>query len=367
MKKKSLTVICHNLNCGGTEKVLTNIIYYYSNKNIETTIITLGPAQIFPSLKISKKTKIIELNKNYSNNIFLKISNIFNWIYFINKYIRKNRESIFLSFLTTPTILTIISSINLKIDHYGSERANPKYIKLPLHWRFLRFITYRKMNGLIVQTEEIKKQFLSYLPKRKIKVIQNSVEKVKKLDEVQKTNKKKLKVLFIGRLEYQKGIDIVLDTIKEIYNSKKKDNYIFEIVGNGSLYKFVESSIRENNLSDFVTFIKGSKKPIKFIRSSDIVLHPSRYEGISNVVLEAMSYGKCVISTYQSSSEIISNNKDGILIRKITASEIIQCLESISNNQFLLKKISLNAFNKIQKNYSEEKIFELWNKTLNIF
>ena len=81
-------------------------------------------------------------------------------------------------------------------------------------------------------------------------------------------------------------------------------------------YINVESSIRENNLSDFVTFIKGSKL-IKFIRSSDIVLHPSRYEGISNVVLEAMSYGKCVISTYQSSSEIISNNKDGILIRKL--------------------------------------------------
>ena len=52
-------------------------------------------------------------------------------------------------------------------------------------------------------------------------------------------------------------------------------------------------------------------------------MHPSRYEGMSNVVLEAMSYGKCVISTYQSSSEIITNNKDGILIKSLSSFEII--------------------------------------------
>ena len=45
MNKKSLTVICHNLLCGGTEKVLTNILYYYSKKNIETTITTIKELQ----------------------------------------------------------------------------------------------------------------------------------------------------------------------------------------------------------------------------------------------------------------------------------------------------------------------------------
>ena len=120
-------------------------------------------------------------------------------------------------------------------------------------------------------------------------------------------------------------------------------------------------------MTKYVKFTKGSNNPNKFIRNSHIILHPSRYEGMSNVVLEAMSYGKCVISTQQSSSEIIKNNKDGILMRNISVSEIIKCLDKLSLNRALLKDISLSASKKIKNNYSEEKIFRLWSKELKLY
>jgi len=366
MNKKSLTVICHNLDCGGTEKVLTNIVYYYSKRNIETTIITLGPAKIFSALRISKKTKIIELPKIFSNNIFLKIGNVFTWIFEINKYIKKNKDSIYLTFLTTPNILTVLSSFNMRIKHYGSERINPKYLNLSLHWKLLRFLTYSKMTSLIVQTEEIKKNFLNYMPERKLNVIPNSVKNIINQKQIRKIYTKKLKVLFIGRLEYQKGIDITLDSIIKIFNSKNKDKFSFEIVGNGSLAKFVEYTIKKNKLDSYLKFTKGTKNPTKFIKNSHIILHPSRYEGMSNVVLEAMSYGKCVISTNQASSEIIKSNQDGILMKRVSSLEIINCLEKISMNRFLLKEIGIRAINKINKNYSDEKIFKLWNNVLKL-
>jgi glycosyltransferase involved in cell wall biosynthesis len=366
MIKKSITVICHSLGCGGTEKVLTNIVYYYSKKNIETTIITLGSVKLFSGLKLSKKTKIIELKAKYSNNVFIKITNILNWIFSLNKYIRKNKNSIYLSFLPIPNILTVISSMNINITHYGSERNNPNFTKPPKHWKFLRFITYRKMNGLIVQTKEIKKYFLNYLPENKIHIIPNSVMKIIYNNNLEEFNAKKLKVLFIGRLEYQKGVDIIIDAIIKIFNSKNKDKFTFEIVGNGSLAQLVEYNIKKNNLTKYVKFTKGSDNPNKYIKESHIILHPSRYEGMANVVLEAMSYGKCVISTKQSSSEIIKNNKDGILMKSISISEIISCLETLSINRKLLKDISSNAIKKINQNYSEEKIFKLWSKILKI-
>ena len=366
MIKKSITVICHSLGCGGTEKVLTNIVYYYSKKNIETTIITLGSVKLFSGLKLSKKTKIIELKAKYSNNIFIKITNILNWIFSINKYIRKNKNSIYLSFLPIPNILTVISSMNINITHYGSERNNPNFTNPPNHWKILRFITYRKMNGLIVQTKEIKKYFINYLPETKIHVIPNSVKKIINQNNLEEFNAKKLKVLFIGRLEYQKGVDVILDAIIRIFNSKNKDKFTFEIVGNGSLAQLVEYNIKKNNLTKYVKFTKGTDNPNKFIKESHIILHPSRYEGMANVVLEAMSYGKCVISTKQSSSEIIKNNKDGMLMKRISISEIIRCLEKLSLNRILLKDISSNAIKKIKQNYSEEKIFKLWSKVLKI-
>ncbi len=364
--KKLLTIICHNLYCGGTEKVITNLINYYSSIGIETTIITLGPAKLFSSFKLSKKTNIIELRNVSSKNIFKKLFNILDSIFTINKYMKDNKESIYLSFLTTPNILTVLSSFNRRINHYGSERNNPKYINLSIHWKLLRFITYPKMNYLIVQTKEIKKYFSTFVPKRKIRIIPNSIKKYMDHNKIKIKNSKKLRILFIGRLEYQKGIDVLLDSIIKIFNSECKDRFIFEIVGDGTFSELVEDTIKKYNLERYLKFTKGTDKPYKFIKNCNIVLHPSRYEGMSNVVLEAMACGKCVISTYQSSSEIITNNKNGILMKSVSAIEIINCLEKVSMNKVLLKDIGLNAINTINNNYSEEKIFSFWSKTLKI-
>ena len=195
--KKSLTVICHNLVCGGTEKVITNLVYYYSKQDIKTTIITFGPANIFSGFKISKKTRIIELPKCSSNNFLKRISNIIILIFKINKYIKNNNDSVYLSFLSIPTILTIISSLNSNINHYGSERINPKYTYLPFHWKLLRFLTYRKMNALIIQTKEIKNEFLNYMPKNKLVIIPNSINKIIEKNELKKITSRKIKILFI--------------------------------------------------------------------------------------------------------------------------------------------------------------------------
>ena len=75
-----------NLECGGSEKVITNLAYYYSKKNIKTSIITLGSANLFHGIKVSQNTEIIELEKKYSNYTFRTIRNCIFWIAEINKY-----------------------------------------------------------------------------------------------------------------------------------------------------------------------------------------------------------------------------------------------------------------------------------------
>lgn len=365
-KYKKITFICMNLGCGGTEKVVTNLAYYYSKKNISTSIITLEAADTFSGFKISKKTELIEFKKKYSSFIFSRFFNIIYLIYKLNKYMKKNKNSIYISFLTIPNIITIFASLNLKVITFGSERIDPKFAELSLVWRILRFIFYRKLKSLIVQTEEIKNNCKYFIPEKKIIIIPNSINRRDVKGPSKFLNQKKLRILFIGRIEYQKGIDILLDAIIEISKDKNKERYSFEIIGDGSLSYLVKESIKKNNLKGILKYRSKSHLPLIQIRRTNIVIHPSRYEGMSNVVLEAMSYGKCVISTYQASSEIITNNKDGILMKNISANEIINCLEKVSTNKVLLKDIGLNAIATIKNNYSEERIFKLWNKTFKL-
>ena len=62
-KYKPITFICMNLDCGGTEKTITNLAFYYSEINVSTSIITLGSAKLFSGFQVSTKTEIIELKK----------------------------------------------------------------------------------------------------------------------------------------------------------------------------------------------------------------------------------------------------------------------------------------------------------------
>jgi len=365
-KNKSITFICMNLECGGTEKVITNLAYYYSKKNISTTIITLGPANLFSGFKVSSKTEIIELKKKTSKYIFKRFEDCIYWIAEINKYIKRNKNSTYISFLTIPNILTILASINMKSLHYGSERVDPIYAEISLFWKGLRLIFYRKLKCLIVQTEEIKNNCKHFIPERRIKIIPNSINInfIKPQSNIIKNEK--LKVLFIGRIEYQKGIDIFLDAIIKISKQNKRKLYDFEIIGDGSFSHLVQEKIRVNNLKGLLKYRTKSDSPLKHIKKSNIVMHPSRYEGMSNVVLEAMSQGKCVISTFQASSGIITNNKDGILIKSLSSHEIINSLEKLSSNRELINDIGLNAINTITNKYSEKRIFNLWSKTLKL-
>jgi len=366
MKYKSITFICMNLECGGTERVITNLAYYYSKKNISTSIITLGSANLFNGFKVSRETEIIELQKNYSNYIFKRFGNYIYWISEINKYMKRNKNSIYISFLTIPNILTILASINIKILHYGSERVDPLYAEISLFWKLLRLIFYRNLKCLIVQTEKIKNNCKHFISERRIKIIPNSINVNIIKSKSSNTKNEKLKVLFIGRIEYQKGIDIFLDAIIKISKENKRNLYDFEIIGDGSLSDFVKETIRDNNLQGLLKYRSKSASPFEHIRKSNIVVHPSRYEGMSNVVLEAMALGKCVISTYQSSSEIITNKKDGLLLSELSSDEIIKNLDILYRNKRLLKVISTEAFNKIEKKYCSKKILNKWDELVMI-
>ena len=147
---KSLTIIGENLGCGGTEKVIIKLIKYYEKKGYETNIVLLSKAKVFKRFSIPNTTRIKELNRFNSKNFIFRILNILWLIIQLRKYIYLNKESKYISFLTIPIVLTIISSLNLDIQHVASERINPKKVNLSIHWKLARFMLYRNLSKLVV-------------------------------------------------------------------------------------------------------------------------------------------------------------------------------------------------------------------------
>lgn len=195
-------------------------------------------------------------------------------------------------------------------------------------------------------------------------VDKNDVKEVIKKYKIP-SNKKVLG--FIGRLDDQKGI---IPFIKELSKHKEKfyDSVIL-LVGNGSQESEVKTLIEELNLEELF-ILTGFQENIKcFYPIIDVFFLPSLYEGLPMVLLEAMAFKKTVISMDVGSiSEVVVNDKTGVLIEKGNYEKFVNELIGLKDNEILKSRLCLQGFNYINKNYNinnyEESITNLYEQLI---
>lgn len=101
-------------------------------------------------------------------------------------------------------------------------------------------------------------------------------------------------VAVVGRLERQKGLDLLLSAW-----ARRNDlsDWKLAIVGEGSERAALERLAVQCGIADRVTWCGWQSQPWEYLREVPLVLVPSRWEGMANVMLEAMAAGKVVLAT----------------------------------------------------------------------
>jgi glycosyltransferase involved in cell wall biosynthesis len=116
------------------------------------------------------------------------------------------------------------------------------------------------------------------------------------------------------------------------------------IIGKGKLKNYLQDFVLNNNLSDHVKLLGYNKNPYNFIKTADIFILSSKFEGLPNVLLEAQFLKKYIISTDcpTGPKEILLNGKAGDLFPVgdyVKLSKII--LNYNYQSQKIKKKINL--------------------------
>jgi glycosyltransferase involved in cell wall biosynthesis len=110
---------------------------------------------------------------------------------------------------------------------------------------------------------------------------------------------KPVQMLFVGRLVYYKGCDILIEAFKKV------DNAELTIIGEGELKKVIEEKVRQYNMTEKVHLIGKVKEEeiCKAYEDCDVLVLPSteKSEAFGLVQIEAMTFGKPVINTNLSS------------------------------------------------------------------
>jgi len=153
-----------------------------------------------------------------------------------------------------------------------------------------------------------------------------------------KKDKGKLKLLFVGRLEERKGLLFLINSLA-IYKKKFKEKFILNIVGKGDNRKYKEV-VKKLILEEEIIF-KGylsDEELNNYYRNSDIFIIPSQMEGFGLTILEAIQFGIPIIGTNRGAiPEILKDYNRGFLVDygdcKCMANTINSVYVEIKNNK----------------------------------
>ena len=166
---------------------------------------------------------------------------------------------------------------------------------------------------------------------------------------------KKLKLIIIGRLEYQKRIDLAIDALNEA-----KIDFSLDIYGNGSQLLNLKKNIN-NSISKKIKFLGNleNKKLIKTMKNYDILISTSEIEGTPKVILEAMASGLIILARKcRGNSDLINNEKNGYLFDdKKSFLRILEDFRKIPSKE--IENMLINNYTRICEKHCFEKFAEL--------
>jgi len=166
-------------------------------------------------------------------------------------------------------------------------------------------------------------------PEDKIYLFGYFVEKI----ELNKNNFKqynncannKFRLLFIGQLIKRKGIDILLDALSEL----KESNWFLDIIGDGKERKNIENLSQILNLSKRAIFhgVQNNMETIELLKTVDLLVLPSRFDGWGAVVNEALMCGTPVVcSNACGAADLIKDSFRGEIFKTGSTSDLRRIL-----------------------------------------
>jgi len=313
------------------EKFNTKVIVYYGNQ-VDQRMLDLLPD--------NSDKRIVFLRGSH----FRKLIQIF-------KLFRQSDDTVCISYLaTTNTINAIIGKITgVKIRIGGIRNSRFNWLKIIIQRHLHNYwLTCSIFNNHYGYEELISQGF----KKEKGLVVFNCIDVPKKIKKEQNLNQ--INLLTVGRFVEQKDYITSLQSILELI--KNGIDIKYTIVGQGHLEADLKEYVVKYDLVKHVEFIINPPNVNDYYKQADIYLSTSLFEGLSNSIMEAMSFGLPVVATDVGDNKyLIIDSESGFLVPLKDVERISSKLKILIANSYLRKEMGEKGYNHIKENFSEKK------------
>ena len=163
-------------------------------------------------------------------------------------------------------------------------------------------------------------------------------------------------IICVSRLEYSKGIDVLLNAWERVMSNATEKRTDLKphlyLVGKGMLRPKFEYIVRKLGIQGSVEFLGLRKDVIEQLQKSWGFVLPSRWEGMSNALLEAMACGlPCVATRVSGSEDMIADGINGLLVEPEQPAQMAQSLLLMIENADLAQRLGQEARRTAIRNY----------------
>ena len=346
MNKKKLILFMPTIDIGGVEKNFVIISNFLSTKIKNISIVSTSYNK---RKQFSKKINFITIKNQLINKLSRRLKFLIG-IYLLTKELLKNKNSIVFSFQANVYCIYLCKLLNKKII----VRSNSS----PTGWSkgYFKNLIYKNAlqisDKVIVNSNEFKK-----IVRKKFDVNSTCIYNPLNQKEIIKKSKKKILFKFfrkntfnfinVARFEHQKDH---LTLLKGFLKLKKKLNFRLLLIGSGRNERLIKEFIKKNKLQNDIRVMKNIINPFPYIKKSNFFILSSAYEGLPNVLLEAMILKKYIISSDcpTGPKEILNYGKGGSLFKTGDPDDLKKKINEIYTNKKLIEK----KVNYSQKNLS---------------
>lgn len=334
--------IINDLSSGGAEKLISDILPLMKKSGHDVEVLLLSNRNnVFVEQLIDNSINVVTLKPN-------KIRSIRN-LYHLRKYVNSKKFDIIHAHLFPANYLTsIVSKLNFNdktmyvlTEHNTHNRRRDLKIIRPIE-KFI-YNSFDKIISISKGTQFSLKKWLKNIKEEKFITINNGIN-IERFKHAKKYNKNELNNIFVdeniilvmtGRFTNQKDQKTIIKALKNL-----DDNIHLLLVGEGPLLDDHISFVKELNLEDRVHFMGFRNDVERIVKSSDLVIVSSNWEGFGLVAVEGMAAGKPVIaSEVPGLEEIVSGY--GVLFTKNDHNELSNKIKELLSNKKIIEKYSL--------------------------
>jgi glycosyltransferase involved in cell wall biosynthesis len=359
---KTLHIIT-SLHTGGAEKLLVDSIPIYKQKGIDVDLLLIsGNETPFYEQLESKGTTIYSLTKGSLKKRFNPLLP-FRIIPYLKRYDVVHAHLF-------PTLYWVAlakwlsrSKVNLVFTEHSTN--NQRITKKGV-WQILDKLAYRQYDRIGSITSEVQAAIQVHLADMsdKFRVINNGIDvsQYNNAASYDRQDKNPKVLMQVAGFREQKDQPTVIRALQHL-----PENVVVQFVGDGVLRTQCEQLVNDLNLSDRVSFLGIRTDVPELLKSADIVVMSSHWEGFGLAAVEGMAAGKPTIaSNVAGLREVVSGA--GLLFEKGDEKDLAEKVVSLLNDDELYEKVAQQCSERAKQydiNTMVDKYIELYNELKN--